>query len=192
MKVINKNIEILTPYKNNAKKHSEKQIAAVAESIKRFGWQQPIVVDKDDTVIIGHCRLLAAQQLGLTEVPVVVAENLTKAEIKALRIADNKTNESDWDNDLLGIDIKEIFSEIDMTDFGFSDFEISMFTEDFEPEPYDDALIDEYAEHADEFLKKKRVMITYTEEEEDALCEFLGVERDKLKVVYNFAELKKE
>ena len=192
MKIINKNIDELIPYEKNAKKHDEKQIDGVAESIKQFGWQQPIVVDKNNVVVIGHARLLAAKKLGISDVPVVVADNLTDAQIKALRIADNKLNESDWDNELLGIDIKDIFEEIDMTDFGFSDFEISMFTEDFDPEPYDDDLLKEYEDHAEEFLKKKRVMITYTEEQEDAICEFLGIDREHMKVVYDFSELTKE
>ena len=97
MNVINQRIETLKPYARNGKLHTDLQIKQVAESIKRFGWVQPIVVDKENNVVIGHCRLESAKWLGHKEVPTVIVENLTEEEIKALRIADNKLNESDWD-----------------------------------------------------------------------------------------------
>ncbi len=109
--------ESLIPYGRNQKKHDEKQIRNVANSIKRFGWQQPIVLDKNDVVVIGHCRLKAAQLLKLKEVPVTIAEDLTDDEIRELRIADNKTNESPWDEDFLAQDIQELSFE--GFDFGF-------------------------------------------------------------------------
>lgn len=104
MEIIMRKAKELKPYAANAKKHDEKQIANVANSIRRFGWQQPIVIDEHDVVVIGHCRLLAAKRLGLDEVPVTVASGLTDEEIRELRIADNKTNESPWDEDMLRID----------------------------------------------------------------------------------------
>lgn len=104
MKIVERSIGDLIPYPQNAKKHDQKQIDNVANSIRRFGWQQPIVIDRDDVVVIGHCRLLAAKQLGLETVPVTVADDLTPDEIKELRIADNKTNESPWDFDTLQLD----------------------------------------------------------------------------------------
>ncbi|MCE5223895.1 ParB/Srx family N-terminal domain-containing protein [bacterium] len=97
MNVKNQLISTLKPYARNGKVHTDLQIKQVAESIKRFGWVQPIVVDKDNNVVIGHCRLESAKWLGLKEVPTVIVEHLTEEEIKALRIADNKLNESDWD-----------------------------------------------------------------------------------------------
>ena len=87
----------LIPYPGNAKTHPPEQVKHIANSIKTFGWQQPIVVDKDKTVIIGHGRLMAAKELMLDSVPVVFAENLTEDQVKALRLADNKTNESPYD-----------------------------------------------------------------------------------------------
>lgn len=96
----------LVPYDKNAKLHDEKQIKNVANSISRFGWQQPIVIDENGVVVIGHCRLEAAKKLKLKEVPVTVASGLTDDEIKELRIADNKTNESPWDLGLLAEDIE--------------------------------------------------------------------------------------
>ena len=96
----------LKPYPKNAKQHDAKQIANVANSIKRFGWQQPLVIDDAGVVVIGHCRLLAAKKLGLKTVPVTVASGLTEDEIRELRIADNKTNESPWDFELLQQDLE--------------------------------------------------------------------------------------
>lgn len=111
-------IKTLKPYAKNAKLHDAKQIANVANSIKRFGWQQPLVIDDAGVVVIGHCRLLAAKKLGMKTVPVTVASGLTEEEIRELRIADNKTNESPWDVDLLAEDLDGLcFDGFDF-DFG--------------------------------------------------------------------------
>ena len=94
MNIQNINIKEIKPYDKNAKIHSKKQIQQVANSIKRFGWVQPLVVDKDNNLIIGHCRLLAAKLLDIKEAPALRVENLSEQEIQALRLADNKLNES--------------------------------------------------------------------------------------------------
>lgn len=106
MDIIMRRIDELIPYERNAKKHDEKQVANVANSIKRFGWQQPLVIDEGGMVVIGHCRLMAAKKLGMQEVPCTVASGLTDEEIRELRIADNKTNESEWDGELLALDVQ--------------------------------------------------------------------------------------
>lgn len=108
MKIIEQNPDDLTPYKQNAKIHDEKQIAGIAESIRRFGFVQPIVVDKKKIVVIGHGRLAAAKLLNLKTVPTVDAGKLTAQEIRALRILDNKLNESPWDNELLRTELETI------------------------------------------------------------------------------------
>lgn len=108
MKVETRKTSQLIPYEKNAKKHPKKQIAQVAESIKQFGFRQPIVIDSKNVVVIGHARLEAAKLLGLAEVPVHLADNLTDVQIKALRLADNKLNESKWDLDLAIEELKEI------------------------------------------------------------------------------------
>ena len=95
----------IKPYEHNAKKHDEKQIGNVAESIYQFGWQQPLVLDKDKVIIIGHCRYLAAKKLKLKTVPCKIAADLTADEVKKLRALDNKLNESEWDLDMLSLDI---------------------------------------------------------------------------------------
>lgn len=101
MKIKYINPELLHGYANNAKEHTEEQVRKVAESIKRFGFVQPIVADKNNEIIIGHCRQLASVMLGLEGVPVLYVDNLTEEEVKALRIADNKLNESAWNMELV-------------------------------------------------------------------------------------------
>ena len=118
----------LVPYDKNAKLHDEKQIKNVANSISRFGWQQPIVIDENGVVVIGHCRLEAAKKLKLKEVPVTVASGLTEDEIKELRIADNKTNESPWDLGLLAEDIEGL----DFEGFGFEFGDIGIVPPEFD------------------------------------------------------------
>src|ERR1700692_569140 len=97
------------PYARNSRKIPERAIDKVAASIKEFGWRQAIVVDKDGVIICGHTRLLAAKKLGLREVPVHIADNLTPAQVKAYRLMDNRSHqETDWDLDLLGTELEEL------------------------------------------------------------------------------------
>jgi len=115
-------IEDLKPYGKNAKKHPKGQIEAIARSIKEFGFNQPVVVDKNNSVIVGHGRMLAAIQLKMYDVPAIKATDLTDAQIKAYRLADNKLNESDWDMDLVIEELKELKLEgLDITITGFDD-----------------------------------------------------------------------
>ena len=132
MKIANRNLAELTPYAGNAKKHDSTQIANVAESIKQFGFVQPIVIDRDGVIVIGHCRALAAEKLGMKEVPCVCVDDLTPEQVNALRIVDNKSNESPWDFDILSDEL----ADIDLSDFDF-DFGIEDDEElpNFEEEP---------------------------------------------------------
>lgn len=108
----------LKPYENNAKTHPQEQIDKIASSIKRFGFQQNLVIDKNNCVVIGHGRLLAAQQLGIEKVPCIRVENLNEKQIKALRLADNKVAESAWDFAALNIELDGLV-DMNMDDFGF-------------------------------------------------------------------------
>ena len=112
------NTNDLKPYPQNAKKHPDDQVEHIANSIREFGFKQPIVIDQNNVVIIGHGRLLASKKIGLKEVPCVIADDLTEEQIKALRLADNKTNESEWDLSFLDDELNDIF-DIDMSLFGF-------------------------------------------------------------------------
>ena len=111
----------LTPYEKNAKLHPPEQVEHIAKSIREFGFRQPLVIDKDGVIVIGHGRLLAAKRLGLEKVPCVRADDLTEAQIKALRLADNKTNESEWDFSLLEAELDDLKLDFDMADFGFDE-----------------------------------------------------------------------
>ncbi len=114
------------PYAKNARRWDAKAIEKVANSIKEFGWRQPIVCDKEDVIVIGHLRIAAARYLGLKEVPVHVAADLTPQQIKALRIADNCTHEEAvWDNNLLGTELIDLkLQEFDLDVTGFETDEI--------------------------------------------------------------------
>ena len=113
-------IERVRPYDKNPR-INENAVASVAASLQEFGFRQPIVVDEQDTIIVGHTRWKAAQQLGLTEVPVHVAQDLTPAQIKAYRIADNQTgNIATWDFDLLPLELADLQGlEFDLNLLGF-------------------------------------------------------------------------
>ena len=108
-------IKDLTPYSNNPRVNDQ-AVDAVAESISRFGFKVPIIVDKDNVIITGHTRLKAAKKLGMKEVPVILADDLTPDQVKAFRLADNKTGElAEWDFEKLDIEM----DGMDLKDFGF-------------------------------------------------------------------------
>ena len=137
MKIIEKNSNELIPYEFNNKIHDETQINRIANSIKEFWFTQPIVIDKNNIVIIGHGRLEAAKKLWLEKVPCVITDNLTEAQIKKLRILDNKLNESEYDlaNLKLELDsldnlnigelelsVSDLFPEFDAPEFNPDDY----------------------------------------------------------------------
>ena len=127
----------IKPYKKNAKKHNETQIKNVMQSIKEFGIVQPIVVDRNNTIIIGHCRYEAMKRLGYDELQEdwVKVVDLSEEETEKLRLLDNKLNESEWNLDLL----KDLVPSID-----FSDFEINFNL----PEEVEDINLDDFFEDA--------------------------------------------
>ena len=101
MDIIYKKYGDLVPYENNPRKN-DGAVDAVAASIKEFGWKVPVIIDKDNVVVAGHTRLKAAKQLGIEDIPCIVADDLTDDQIKAFRLADNKVSEfSTWDYDKL-------------------------------------------------------------------------------------------
>lgn len=118
MTIIDVDINTLKPYNKNAKNHDKDQITNVTKSIQKYGFIQPIVIDKNNCIVIGHCRAMAAKQLKMDTVPCVCVTDLTTAQTKELRILDNKLNESDWDFSLLDAEL----AEIDLSEFGW-DFE---------------------------------------------------------------------
>lgn len=113
----------LKPYEHNARKHSSKQISKIVESIKRFGFNNPILIDKNNTIIAGHGRWEAAKKLGLKEVPTICLDHLTPDEVRAYIIADNKLAElAGWDQDMLAIELQHLTSldlDFDIEILGF-------------------------------------------------------------------------
>ena len=106
------------PYTKNPRKIPQSAIDKVAASIKEFGWRQSIVVDAEGVIVVGHTRLLAARKLGLLEVPVHVAADLTEAQCRAYRIADNRAGEeARWDDELLKLEISELGALAELTAF---------------------------------------------------------------------------
>lgn len=135
-----KNIPIgeIVPYARNAKKHDKRQIDNVAESIRQYGFVQPVVIDRDGVIVIGHCRVLAAKKLGMEAVPCVCVDDLTPEQVNALRLVDNKTNESDWDMDLLSMELPEIDLSAFDFDWGLTEDDSAEIVEDEAPEVSDD------------------------------------------------------
>lgn len=190
MEIVYKKLSELKPYEKNPR-NNDSAIEYVKKSIEKFGFKVPMVIDKKNVIVTGHTRYKACQQLGIEEVPCIIADDLTPQQIKAFRIADNKTNDmAEWNDQLLGEELKDLLPDIDMTDFGFGDFEISMLTEDMEPEEYDKDLIEQYSSNSDNFLVNKRIIITYkTDEEKEFLRQLINEENETLKVVYTTEEL---
>ena len=125
MQIENKTLSDIKPYKNNPRR-SVKTIAKIVTSIKEFGFKQPLVLDKEGVIIVGHSRYLAAKELGLETVPCVIAKELTPQQIRAYRIADNRiAQDGEWDTDLLAIELSEINnSDFDFTKTGFTQAEL--------------------------------------------------------------------
>lgn len=123
-------IKIIAAYENNPRKN-DAAVDKVAESIKEFGFKVPIVVDENNVVVTGHTRLKAARKLGMKTVPCIVANDLTPEQVKAYRLADNKTAEfADWDMDLLEQELAELQAQFDMSLFGFDTLEAEQNSEE--------------------------------------------------------------
>ena len=151
MNIIKMKVEEFIPYVNNPR-INEYAVDKVASSIKEFGFKVPIIIDKDNVVVTGHTRLLASKKLGLKTVPCVVADDLTEAQIKAFRIADNKTSEyATWDNELLKIELdmlKDLDFDLELT--ALKEYEIDSLYLKFDDfndlEDAEDDLVEEYDE----------------------------------------------
>src|SRR5699024_3221297 len=122
MEIKNISLSELKEYENNPRLINDEAVDRVAASIKEFGFKVPIIVDENNVIVAGHTRKLAAQSIGMDEIPVIIADDLTEEQIKAFRLADNKVAEfSEWDFDLLSDEINGL--DIDMDDFGFDEIE---------------------------------------------------------------------
>lgn len=124
MEIITKKLSDLKPYENNPR-YNDDAVEYVAKSIKEFGFKVPIIIDKNNTIVTGHTRYKASKQLGLKEVPCIIADDLTDKQIKAFRLADNKVSDySIWDNKLLLEELEDLNWDV------FTGFEMSDLFED--------------------------------------------------------------
>ena len=121
MNIVMMKISDIKEYENNPRKNDQ-AVEAVASSIRSFGFKVPIIIDSNNVIIAGHTRLKASKKLGYTEVPCLIASDLTSEQVKAFRLADNKVSElAEWDLDKLNEELS--FIEMDMEQFGFEDLE---------------------------------------------------------------------
>ena len=158
MQVKQVRLQELRPYEANAKKHDDRQIKNVAESIRQYGFVQPLVVDRNGVIVIGHCRFLAAQMLGLQEVPCVCVDDLTPEQVNALRLVDNKSNESGWDYDLLAAELGTLDMSAFDFDWGLTDIDETELTNEEREQEFKERMergeLSDDDEEYQEFLKK--------------------------------------
>lgn len=133
MEIINKSIYDIIDYNDNPR-YNDEAIDYVKESIKEFGFKVPIIIDENDVIIAGHTRKKAALEIGIKEVPVIIADDLTPQQVDAFRLADNKVAEfSEWDEDLLMSELNKL-DDLDMSAFGFEDMELDLEDTEIEEE----------------------------------------------------------
>lgn len=144
MQIVYKKLDEIKPYEKNPR-NNEGAVQYVANSIREFGFKVPIVIDKYGEIVAGHTRYKAAKVLGIETVPCIIAGDLSPKQVKAFRLADNKTGElALWDDDLLKIELDGLVDDFDMADFGFFDGDIlpeeepEVVDDDYDPQPPDE------------------------------------------------------
>jgi DNA modification methylase len=143
MNVIHKNVNDLIPYAKNARLHDDKQINQIAGSIKEFGFNNPILIDKNNGIIAGHGRVMAARKLGLKEVPTILLDHLSDTQRKAYILADNRIAiNSTWDNEMLSLELMDIKDDVSLAMLGFDVDELNAL---LNPTQLTDGLTDEDA-----------------------------------------------
>ena len=142
MNIIEKKLDDLIPYANNPRQN-DNAVQGVAESIRQFGFKNPIIIDKDNVIVAGHTRYKASRLLGLKTVPTIIADDLTEVQVRAFRIADNRTAEAaTWDEILLAEELNAVKDDFDMDALGFGDLLREMDPDTFEDE-YEEELPEE-------------------------------------------------
>lgn len=205
------NLSEIVPYENNPRKNDQ-AVDAVMESIKQVGYVAPIIVDEENIILAGHTRYKALVKLGQKDAEVIVRSGLTDEQKRKYRILDNKTSEfADWD-------FEKLEAELDGLNFGAFDFGFDfsrldgmaeqmkasepVFSPDgvsnvvpqggddpYLPDGYDDSEIEEYVQNQENFVVKRRIIITYLPEQEPEVKALLGIKTNDMKVVYDIDEL---
>ena len=180
-KVERRPVAALIPYARNARTHSDAQIAQIAASIKEWGWTTPVLIDPEGSIIAGHGRVMAARKLGLTEVPVMVAEGWSDAQKKAYVLADNQLAlNAGWDSDLLALELKDLDANGFKLDLiGFDDnFLANLLTDKTEgltdPDDVPEALADPVSVLGDVWVMGKHRIICGSSTEADVVGKLLG------------------
>lgn len=166
MQIEQVHVSKLIPYANNARTHSEPQVAQIAASIRAFGFNNPILIDEESTIIAGHGRVLAAQALEMTDVPCIRLTHLTESQRKAYIIADNKIAlNSGWDEELLKLEL-EGMTDIEQIATGFSPEELNLLFNGWQSDIDRMDNID-----AKDTTAKEKIVITCESDEKDLLWE---------------------
>ena len=138
LRIESRNIDELVPYERNSKIHDKKQVKQIAASIQEFGFNVPVLINGQNRIIAGHGRVLAAKQLGISEVPTIAIDHLTDAQRRAFIIADNKlTENSSWNNEMLALEFKELGAldlsfDLEITGFDTSEMDLILLDENKE------------------------------------------------------------
>lgn len=186
MNIIEIDIEDLKAYENNPR-NNEQAVEKVVASIEEFGFKVPIIIDRDNVIIAGHTRLLAAKELGLEKVPCIVADDLTPEQAKAFRLADNKVSEyATWDFQKLNLELEEL-QDFEMQDFGFyetSDGEdySNIFDEPSQSSEADD--VQDQSEDEPEEKSYKVIVLVDSKEEAEEVADLLNENGWDSEVVY--------
>ena len=151
LNIVYKKISELKRYEKNNKKHPEKQLEKIVASIKEYGFKNPVLVDKNNVIIAGHCRTLAAERLGMQEVPCIDCSDLNTKQVKALRLMDNKSADlAEWDFDNIKAELEELkLEEFDIDLTGFTDLDLidTSFIEDLQ----NNSFVNEAKDRSDKF-----------------------------------------
>ncbi|NQZ53235.1 MAG: ParB N-terminal domain-containing protein [Piscirickettsiaceae bacterium] len=176
--VIQFKVEDLVPYENNAKIHTDKDVAVIVESIRRFGFNSSIWVDKNNVIVAGHGRRLAAISLGMTYVPTIVLDDLTDDQIKAARLVDNKSVGVNFDYELEQQELESLVvdADFDMTGMGYEDNELDFLTADL-AEMDLSSVIDDLDTEVKEHTEKAEAKAKEIEAGEVPLGEAFGFKR---------------
>jgi hypothetical protein len=174
--------DLLIPYARNSRTHSPEQIAQIAASIKEFGFLNPIIIDGENGIIAGHGRVMAAQKLGIDELPCVEAKHLTEAQRKAYVITDNKLAlNADWDHKLLELEIEELKSlDFDLEILGWGE-NLPEFTQEIDYSILDDDQDEDYKKEIEDMASgvKKAIQIEFEAEHYDEAYQLVKFWRDQ-------------